>query len=335
VGGANPAYGPQGVIAYTQSQYEQSQPITTTSFGFRAFGFLVNNINAMFNFDTSFSNSAGLISTGYVGLNTAFTEYSDNLYIVNSLSNNTNISNAPLSFTGAAYASSLSSAISIYGGTTECIHYLISTPTTVQNYSFNILSNYYSSYIYEDTSDANNIVTRTYEFDTTISSATVWLWGAGGGANAGIGGAGAYAKVEVDIQKLLDLKPVYAPQGISTVYVVVGRGGDKSGPTSISGPYQGNEQLKYGGGGTSFYNNTLLGASNYFETRGGGFSGIFINSNLSDTINNQALIIVGGGGGGGNSLSNLGGPGGFGNPFNPIADILYLFSLKTLLSLCI
>ena len=334
IGGANPAYGPQGIYAYTQSQYEQSQPITTTSFGFRAFGFLVNNINAMFNFDTSFSNSAGLISTGYVGLNTAFTEYSDNLYIVNSLSNSTNISNAPVTFTGAAYASSLSSVISVYGGTTDCMHYLVNPPATVQNYSFDILSNYYSSFTYQDTSDADNIITRSYEFDTTVPFATIWLWGAGGGANAGVGGAGAYAKVKIDIQKLLDLTPTYAPQGISTVYVVVGRGGDKSGETTatrISGQDQGYEQLKYGGGGTSFYDDpdAMLGTSNYFQTRGGGFTGIFINSNLTDPLN-QPLIIVGGGGGGGNALSNLGGPGGFGKPINTIADTLYFFSSASL-----
>ena len=329
--GANPAYGPQGTVAYTQSQYEQSQAITTTSIGFREYGYLVRNTNAMFTFNTSLSNSVGLISTGYVGLTTAFTEYNDMLYLVNSLSNNANISNANLCFTGARYASSISTVVGLHGGSTDCIEYMVNTPSTLQNYSFSGSSNFYSTITYQDTVTANNITLRSYQFDVTTRFATLWLWGAGGGANAGIGGAGAYVKAQIDIQQLLQVKPPNAPLGVSTVYIVVGRGGDSSTQAPIgvgtSAGAQGLEQLKYGGGGTSIYNDPDQG-SVFYETRGGGFTGLFTNSNLSDP-NTWPLIIVGGGGGGGNALSNLGGPGGFGKLLPLLPDTLMYFSSAT------
>ena len=329
--GANTAYGPQGTVAYTQSQYEQSQAITTTSIGFREFGYLVRNTNAMFTFNTTLSNSAGLISTGYVGLTTAFTEYNDTLYLINSLSNNANISNANLSFTGARYASSISTVVGLHGGSTDCIEYMINTPSTTQNYSFSGSSNFYSTITYQDTFTANNITLRSYQFDVTTQFATMWLWGAGGGANAGIGGAGAYVKAQIDIQQLLQVRPPNAPLGVSTVYIVVGRGGDSStqapGGVGTSNGGQGLEQLKYGGGGTSIYKDPDLG-NVYYETRGGGFTGLFTNSNLSDP-NTLPLIVVGGGGGGGNALSNLGGPGGFGRLLQLLPDTLMYFSSAT------
>jgi len=327
--GANSGYGPQGTVAYTQSQYEQSQAITTTSIGFREYGYLVRNTNAMFTFNTSLSNSAGMISTGYVGLTTAFTEYNDTLYLVNTLSNNANISNANLSFTGARYASSISTVIGIHGGSTDCIEYLINTPSTIQNFSFSGSSNFYSTITYQDTITPDNITLRSYQFDVTTQFATLWLWGAGGGANAGIGGAGAYVKAQIDIQQLLQIKPPNAPLGVSTVYIVVGRGGDSSMQTSAgtSNGGQGFEQLKYGGGGTSIYKDPDQG-SVYYQTRGGGFTGLFTNSNLSDP-DTLPLIIVGGGGGGGNALSNLGGPGGFGRLIELIPDTVLYFSSAT------
>jgi hypothetical protein len=328
-GNAIYAYGPNSTLsAYTQSQYEQSQPITTTSLGYREYGFLVQNAAALFPFATSFTNSMSTISTGHIGLNTAFSEYNNNLYIVNSLNYSTNISNDTLSFKGAKYASSLNTLISNGNGTLASIQYLANPPSTLQGFSFVGTGTQYSSFVYQDQAGTNDTITvRKYQFDPAGNNATIWLWGGGGAGNQGTGGAGAYAKVVINIAQLLNTKTPLAPLGVSTVYLVVGRGGDIAATTtnaSNTGQVQNYEQLRYGGGGTSFYIDCNSGYK--YEARGGGFSGIFTGSNLLDTVNSIPLIIVGGGGAGGNAATSLGGPGGFGASIGLLPDIQLQFS---------
>ena len=328
-GNAIYAYGPNSTLsAYTQSQYEQSQPITTTSIGYREYGFLVQNAGALFPFATTFKNSVSTISTGYIGINTAFSEYNNNLYIVNSLNYSTNISNDTHSFKGAKYASSLNTIISSGNGTLSSIHYLANPPSTLQGYTFSATGTQYSSFVYQDQAGTDdNITVRKYQFDPAGNNATIWLWGGGGAGNQGIGGAGAYAKAVINIPQLLNIKTPNAPLGISTVYLVVGRGGDIAATTTNSsntGQVQNYEQLRYGGGGTSFYIDCNSGYN--FEARGGGFSGLFTGSNLLDTVNSIPLIIVGGGGAGGNAPASLGGPGGFGGSIGLLPDIHLQFS---------
>jgi hypothetical protein len=324
-------YGPQGLVPYTQSQYEQSQPITTTSIGFREYQYLVTNSNALFPFTTSFSNSISTISTGYVGLTTYVSEYSDTLYLVNSLSNGANISNAIVGFQGAAYASSMSTSIGIHGGTTSSMQFLLNPCTILGNYSFTAMSNQYSTILFEPMAGTNsNITTRRFDIDSRASPPfiTVWMWGAGGGTWYGnsraapsnqTGGAGGYVKAKINTQIL---KQQY---GVSSLYFVVGKGGNRDnmyfdtlGPSII----QGYEQPRYGGGGTSIMEtNPTNPAINNINIQGGGFTGIFLDSNLAT---GQPLLIVGGGGAGG--AFTMGGPGGFGVDPVPLPLQTYPFS---------
>jgi len=290
---ANPAYGPQGTYGITQSQYELSQPITTTSFGYKIFGFLVQNSNALFPFTTTFSNSISTIHSDTLGQTTFFSEYYDNLYLVNSLSNGTGFSNANLTFTGALYASTISTTIGLRGGTPSSAHYLYNTPSTLQNYPYIGLSNFYSTFTFSAMPDApsTSITTQSLNLDLFANKATFWLWGGGGASN---GGAGAYAKAEINLRALSNYYQV------STLYFVVGKGGNTC--NSLT-------QRNYGGAGVI--------SSTYAQ--GGGFSGIFLGSNLASAL---PLVVVGGGGAGG---ENLGGPGGFGRdpPIQPVISSMF------------
>lgn len=292
VSGANPAYGPQGIYAPTQSQYEISQPITTTSFGYKNFGFLVQNSNALFPFTTTFSNSLSSINRSNVGQTTFFSEYDDSMYLVNSLSNGIQFSNAGLSFTGALYASTISTSIGLRGGTTSSAQYLYNPPSTLQNYPYIGLSNVYSTIKFIAMPNSlSTITTQSLNLDLYANTATFWLWGGGGASN---GGAGAYAKAEINLRALSNYYQ------ISTLHFVVGKGGNTCNSF---------EQINYGNGG----------ARSSFYGQGGGFTGIFIGSNLTTAI---PLVVVGGGGAGGR---NLGGPGGFGQDpsVQPIISSLF------------
>ena len=313
IANADSNYGPQGLIPYTQSQYEQSQPIMTNSFGFRVFQPLVLNQYAMFPFRITFSNTVGNISTGYVGLTTFVSEYSDKMYLTNSLSNATNISNAPLSFQGALYASTISTSLALRGGTVSSMHYLFNTASTSGNYPYSGLSNFNSTFLFQPMTGTNSTITTTkLELDIRGNPATIWMWGGGGGTWTGgvgapqpqAGGAGAYAKIQLNVQTL------YREYGVSTLYFVVGKGGNRENFTfnSNTGQIQNYEQMRYGGGGTSILESSNGSpATNNITLQGGGFTGIFLNSNIATAT---PLLIVGGGGAGGGY--ELGGPGGFG-----------------------
>ena len=330
-------YGPQGLIPYTQSQYEQSQPIMTNSFGFREFQKLVINQFALFPFRTTFSNSLGSITSNFVGLTTFVSEYSDTMYLVNSLSNMANISNVLFTNQGSLYASSISTSISLHGGTTSSMQYLVKTPSTLNNYPYAGLSNFYSTFLFQNM-DANgtnsNITTRKLDLNLKVNTPyiTTWLWGAGGGTWTGgqvapsnqMGGAGAYAKVQINIQTLA------SQYGVSSLYLVVGKGGNRDNVTFASnGSIQGYEQPRYGGGGTSLIEtNAASPATNNIHIQGGGFTGIFLGSNLTTAL---PLIIVGGGGAGGGY--SMGGPGGFGVSPIPLAIDKFPFSNVSLTTL--
>lgn len=313
IANADSNYGPQGLIPYTQSQYEQSQPIMTNSFGFRVFQPLVLNQYALFPFRTTFSNSVGNIPTANVGLTTYVSEYSDKMYLTNSLSNATNISNAPLSFQGASYASTISTSLALRGGTVSSMHYLFNTASTSGNYPYSGLSNFNSTFLFEPMSGTNSTITTTkLELDIRGNPATIWMWGGGGGTWTGgitapqpqAGGAGAYAKIQLNVQTL------YREYGVSTLYLVVGKGGNRANFTfnSTIGQIQNYEQMRYGGGGTSILESSNGSpVTNNITLQGGGFTGIFLDSNVATAT---PLLIVGGGGAGGGY--ELGGPGGFG-----------------------
>jgi hypothetical protein len=319
---ANPAYGPQSYYSQTQSQYEQSIPITTPSIGYKNNPVLVTDLNAPFPFTTTYSNSQSQISS--IGLTTFFTEYSNTLYTVNSSS--INCSNARMSFPSAYYASSLSTAIKSYSGTTDSIKYLISLPSTLQNYPIMGTVLGFSTFTYQQQAGDNaNITIQSIEFLPTMSNVTLWMWGAGGGTwqntSSISGGAGAYAKVNINVKTLLNTITPDAPGGISTLYMVVGKGGNADNFTVPQrvGSLQQYEQARYGGGGTS-----LLGKytdSNSISLQGGGFSGLFSGSNL---LNATPLLIVGGGGAAG--ANDLGGPGGFG--FTPAPSTIQQYTFN-------
>jgi len=312
ISNANPAYGPQGSISSTQSQYEQSQPITTTSLGYISYGKLVTIPDIPYSFSTVFSS----IDVSGVGQTTHFSEYTTDLYAVNSLTNYSTISNKDLGFVGSNYASSISSVLLSQGGTPSCIHYLVNR-STLQGYTYSILSSYTSTFTFQSLTYSNsNITTRSYEFNASTVSTTLWLWGAGGGASTTTnfsGGAGAYAKVSLNTQSLFS-------QGISTIYLVVGKGGNNSNftiPVTNPSKKQEYEEARYGGGGTTILDTSGIG----IQPQGGGFSGIFTRSTLT---NANALIIVGGGGAAGSE--KFGGPGGFAPLVDPLPVVPYSIS---------
>uniref|UniRef100_A0A6C0AMJ1 Uncharacterized protein n=1 Tax=viral metagenome TaxID=1070528 RepID=A0A6C0AMJ1_9ZZZZ len=311
-------YGPQAAYSQSQSQYEQSIPITTPSIGFRKNSLLIEETGALYNFAASFYN------TPIVGLTTYFSEFSDTLYIVNSTSNI--CSNASTSFTTANYASSLSTAINLNSGNVSCINYMTNPATPLQNYSVQgkrIINPIFT--FTQMPGDDSNITIHSLELNASMSNLTLWMWGGGGGSLSSLststGGAGAYVKVSINPQALLNIKTADSPEGISTLHIVVGKGGnlDNFVLEDVVGSLQLYEQLRYGGGGT-----TLTGKyvdSNSITVQGGGFSGIFSGSNV---LTATPLLIVGGGGGAG--TLDLGGPGGFGIVNNALSASNYYFS---------
>jgi hypothetical protein len=153
----------------------------TNSFGFRVFQPIVLNQYALFPFRTTFSNLVGNIATANIGLTTYVSEYSDKMYLTNSLSNATNISNAPLSFQGASYASTISTSLALRGGTVSSIQFLVNTVAASENYPYSGLSNFNSTFLYREMAGSNSTITTTkLELDVTGSPATIWMWGGGG-----------------------------------------------------------------------------------------------------------------------------------------------------------
>jgi len=323
IANANPLYGPATGISVTQSQYEQSMPITTPSIGYKEYGYLVTNNNSLFPFTTVLSNSAGIIPKETIGLTTYFSEYSDKLYIANSLTNGSTISNAGHSFPGASYASSISTFISKNSiGSLSCMTYLLSTPSTLQNYTFSGNINYFSTFLFKEMpGNDSNVTVQAFNLKESMNNLTMWLWGGGGATNTNLsnvsGGAGAYIKATMNASTLLHTYTNDCPGGISTLYIVVGKGGNRDNVSFIptTGIFYGYEQPRYGGGGTSI----LEGGSNIngLALQGGGFSGIFTGSNLMTAT---PLLIVGGGGAAG--AYSVGGPGGIGILPDPL-PILY------------
>jgi len=313
LGNANPKYGPAAGISQYQSQYEQSMAITTPSIGYKEYGFLVTNRNALFPFTTTFYNSVGPILTELVGLTTHTSEYNNSLYLVNSLNYASNISNLEHSFLGASYASSISSFLSINQiDNISCITYLLSTPTIKQNYTYSGNINYYSSFTFKAMpGNDSNITTQSFEMKPYMNNITLWLWGGGGSTwsntSSITGGAGAYIKAELNIQTLLNTYTTDCQNGISTLYIIVGKGGNRDNVPFIptTGVFQGYEQPRYGGGGTSIIEKSV--DSDNVTLQGGGFTGIFTGSNL---LTATPLLIVGGGGAAG--AYTYGGPGGIG-----------------------
>jgi hypothetical protein len=334
IGGADPQYGPQSGISLNQSQYEQSMAITTPSIGYKEYGYLVTNTNTLFPFTTQFINSVGIIPTGSMGLTTYVSEYSNSLYLINSLSNVANISNVGHSFPGASYASSISSFIgstTLGTGALSSITYLLSTPSTLQNYTFSGNINYYSTFLFKAMSgNDSNVTTERFELNESMGNITLWLWGGGGSTwlntSSISGGAGAYIKAQVNAQTLLNTFTLPDCQaGISTLYIVVGKGGNRDNIPFIptTGVFHGYEQPRYGGGGTSIIENPS--GSDNVALQGGGFTGIFTGSNL---LTATPLLIVGGGGAAG--AYTYGGPGGIG--IEPLALPIVAFTFSSVVT---
>jgi len=312
------ALGPQGPYSQTQSQYQNSIPITTPSIGYKNHKRIVNDENALYTFSTIFP-------TSNISLTTYVSEYSNRLFTVNSLSSV--ISNTHISFPSRNYLSSISSFINGQNSSNfDCINYLVNQRQPLQNYSSvaNILVN---SAFYFQTINGNNpnYTTRSIELNSSMENITVLMWGGGGGTwlnSSNItGGAGAYAKVSINIQNLLNTSTPDSPGGLSTLYLVVGKGGnrDNFSFTETIGSLQGYEELRYGGGGTSVLGNYVDNNSIFLQ--GGGFSGLFSGSNL---LTATPLLIVGGGGAGG--AYTIGGPGGFGIDSSTPPSMYYNFT---------
>lgn len=327
IGNANSNYGPANGISETQSQYERSMPITTASIGYNEYGYLVTNANALFAFDTLFSNSVGPISINNMGITTHVSEYNDSLYFMNSLQNYANISNVGHSFQGGIYASSISTFLGTSGiGTMSSITYLLSTPTIVNNYTFSGNVNNYSTFLFKSMpGNDSNVISQSFELNSSMGNLTMWLWGGGGSTWSNTsnisGGAGAYIKAQVNVLDLLNTRTPDCPGGVSTLYIVVGKGGNRDNVpfTQTTGVFHGYEQPRYGGGGTSIIENPIN--SDNLCLQGGGFTGIFTGSNL---ITATPLLIVGGGGAAGGY--SYGGPGGIGIQPTPLSLTTFSFS---------
>ena len=313
---ASSDYGPQGIYSPTQSQYSRSIPITTNSLGYKEYAYLVNDSNAPFSFGTMYNTDTNSTTT-------FFSEYSDNLYLVNA--STVNCSNAMMSYPSAKYASSISSLIS-NNGTNDCINYLLSPPSTLQNYDITGTIFSFSTFTFKS-QPGNDINTtlQSIELSPSMNTVTMWLWGGGGATWSNTsnisGGAGAYAKVSINVQNLRTTTTSDCPGGISTLYMVVGKGGNRDNFPFIEtiGSLQLYEEPRYGGGGTSILGEFI--DENSIALQGGGFSGLFTGSNL---LTATPLLIVGGGGAAG--ASDLGGPGGFGIIPAPVAKESYTFS---------
>jgi hypothetical protein len=312
-------YGPPAIFSQSQSQYEQSMTITTPSIGYRQNTLLLAESGSLFSFSTIFNTP--------IGLTTFFTEFSDTLFLVNATSNI--CSNANTSFPTAAYASSLSTVISVNNGNSSCINFMINQATALQNYTVtgkNIINKVFT--FSEMAGDNRNITTRSIEIKPSMSNITLWMWGGGGGSLSSLstttGGAGAYVKVNINPQTLLQTTTSDSPGGISTLYIVVGKGGNRNNfiLEPVVGSLQLYEQIRYGGGGTTLTGKFMSDDS--ITAQGGGFSGIFSGSNIATAT---PLLIVGGGGAAG--TNDFGGPGGFGLVSQTFSTSTYRFSTIT------
>lgn len=330
IGNANPLYGPALGYSATQSQYELSMPITTPSIGYKEYGYLVTNSNSLFPFTTQFYNNTGIIAANTMGLTTYVSEYKDTLYLANTLTNGNTISNVGHSFSGASYASSITTFISTNNiGSLSSITYLLSTPSTLQNYTFSGNINNFSTFLFKEMpGQDSNVTVQSFQLLPSMNNLTFWLWGGGGATLSGqsnvSGGAGAYIKATMNASELLNMSTPDCPEGISTLYIVVGKGGNRDNTSFIqtTGIFHGYEQPRYGGGGTSILESRLN--SDGISLQGGGFSGIFTGSNLTTAT---PLLIVGGGGASG--VSDFGGPGGIGLLPDPQPIVYYPFSSVT------
>jgi len=298
-------YGPQDPYSQTQSQYQQSIPITTPSLGYKQYNPIVFDSDSLYSFDT----------TPQIGPTRFFTEYSSTLYSVNS----TSPANSNISLQSQSYLSSISSVIYSQGGSLDSIHYLVNPASTLQNYPVQGPIFTYNPFLFQTLQGNNiNITTQSIQLTSSMNDIIVWMW-AGGGATSvntqATGGAGAYVKAAINVQNLLNTHTTDCPGGISTLYIVVGKGGNRDNvPFKESlGSLQHYEQPRYGGGGTSILANYTDNNSIFLQ--GGGFSGLFSGSNV---LTATPLLIVGGGGAAG--VFSMGGPGGFGlqNILEPI-----------------
>jgi len=312
-------YGPAAVYSQSQAQYEQSMPITTPSIGYRQNSLLLSEPGSLFSFSTLFNTT--------LGLTTYFTEFSDQLFLVNATSNI--CSNANTSFPSATYASSLSTVISEQSGNPSCINFMINQATALQNYPVTGIINTNTVFTFSEMAgDESNITTHSIQLSPSMSNITLWMWGGGGGSLSSLstttGGAGAYVKVNINPTALLQTTTADSPGGISTLYVVVGKGGNRNNffLEPVVGSLQLYEQVRYGGGGTTLTGKFLN--NNSITAQGGGFSGIFSGSNITTAT---PLLIVGGGGAAG--TTDIGGPGGFGLITQPLSTLTYLFSTVT------
>ena len=145
--------------------------------------------------------------------------------------------------------------------------------------AFSFVQSGTSSHAYSYTGSA-----QTFSVPSGLTSLTAYMWAGGGGGgahengssgNGSAAGAGAYSKAVLNLS------------GLTTLYLVVGKGG-QSGQVSNGGS-------NVGGG------------------CGGGLSGIFDDSN---TAHGDAILIAGAGGGGSGDSNGQGGPGGGGGGAN-------------------
>jgi hypothetical protein len=316
-------YDPTRDYTQIQSQYEQSMAITTPSIGYKEKLQLVNINNAPYKFNTSFYN------TSTIGFTTFFSEFSDTVYLVNSTSNIS--SNLNTSFPTANYASSLSTVINLNSGNVSCINFMNNPAPVLQNYSVDGVNRLNRVFSFSQMSgDDSNITIQSIELSTSMSNLTLWMWGGGGGSissfSTSTGGAGAYVKVNINPQVLLNTATTDSPGGISTLYIVVGKGGnlDNFPIENVVGSLQSYEEIRYGGGGTTLSGNFV--DANSITAQGGGFSGIFSGSNI---LTATPLLIVGGGGAAGSSSFHLGGPGGIGIVTPLLSTTTYNFSAVT------
>ena len=308
-------YGPTGVYSQSQSQYEQSMPITTPSIAYRENALLLRESGALFSFSTIFNTAPNLT--------TYFSEFSDNLFLVNT--NADSCSNVNTSFPTATYASSLSTVISENNGDSSCINFMINQATALQNYPVTRIKKTNKVFSFSEMpGDESNVTIRSIELMPSMSNITLWMWGGGGGSLSSFstrtGGAGAYVKVNINPTELLNTTTSDSPGGISTLYIVVGKGGNRNNffLEPVVGSLQLYEQVRYGGGGTTLTDKFTT--VNSITAQGGGFSGIFSGSNITTAT---PLLIVGGGGAAG--TIDFGGPGGFGliSPSLPITSIMF------------
>lgn len=316
---ADPLLGPQNNYSKIQSQYNLSMPITTTSLAYKEVPLLVNSSGGLFTFQNIYE------TTESIKLTTFFTEYSDTLFRVNTIASS--LSNLTFSYPSAYILSSMQGYLQSNGiSNMSSIYYLLNPPPILQNSTIQGNVRYNSTIKYgimpgED----SNFTTKSFTITRTMSTINLWMWGGGGGcavSGNSTGGAGAYVKVSIDTQKLLDSSGTPdAPGGISTLYFVVGKGGnnDNFPIKQTIGFLQEYEEIRYGGGGTSLLGNYT--DSNSICLQGGGFSGIFTSPDL---LNATPLLIVGGGGAGG--ATDSGGPGGFGRLQSRLPISTFIFS---------